>query len=126
MFEIRRANQTIEAHVCLGREMMKHQRASAQTVRSNFKGRPIRREWIEPAVPRHFRILRDGIQQIVLAIVEDEFETPVGRQGQLCRASEIRKVRRAVTVKDVLKITVRRAGSIGAISLINLTEVNRR
>src|SRR5438128_1429994 len=124
MSQVARANQAIEPDVCLRREMMKHQCAAAQPVRSNFEGGAVRRERIWPAVPGRSCLLRNGIQQIVLAVVEDEFETPVDWQGCFYGRGQVWEIRRAVAVEATLEITVCRAGNAGAVAFINLRQID--
>src|ERR1035441_3310560 len=120
MHKVRRANQTIERDVCLSWEMMKHQHAAAQPVRSNFESGAVSRKWIEPADPRQAGLLWGRIQQIVLTVVKDQLKTPVGWQRRFYCCSEVGKVWRAVAVEDILEIPICRTGDIGAVALVDL------
>ena len=77
MNEVRGANQAVEPDIGLGREVMKHQRTAAQAVRADFERRPVCGERIESALPGLAGLFGNRAQQVVLAIVEHQFETPV-------------------------------------------------
>ena len=103
MREVGGGHQAVQADVRLGREMVKHQRAAAETVGASFKSGTIGGERIEPAIPGRAGFLRNRRSAIVFAVVEDKFEAPVGRQRdwQTGRGQH-RKVRHAVAVEDAL------------------------
>jgi hypothetical protein len=56
----------------------------------------------------------------VLAIVENQFETPVGRQENWCIGTQVRNVRIRVAIVNMLYIASRRAGCVTAIALVRL------
>ena len=86
MSEVRGANQAIEPDIRFLIEMMKHQRAAAKAIRAHFEGGPVDRKGIVTAGPVS-RVAGNGVGKVVLAVIEDQLEAPVHRQGNRSRLS---------------------------------------
>jgi hypothetical protein len=124
MPKVGRANEAIESHRRFGGEMVEHQDAPAQAVRSDLEAGAIAGERIEAARPWRRRVRRQRCRQVVLAVVEDELEAPVARLRDGLRRGEVGKVGRPVAVEHALDVALRRSRDVGAVALVHRRSID--
>jgi len=112
--QVRTAHKAVEPDPGFPGEMVEQQRAPAEAIRAEFEPGAIGRERVEPAVPGLRGVIRNGVLQIVLAIIEDEFEAPVGGKCDRFGGIQIREIGRAVTIENTLEVALCGTGNVGA------------